>query len=48
MLKESASEEIIELNYVDPLYKNNANLSFEYWLELQSSLKRISKIWYDS
>ena len=41
-------EEMIELNYVDPLYGRISNLNHEYWGELQSSLKRVGKVWFDS
>ena len=30
----SVAEEMIELNYLDPLYGTNANLLYDYWAEL--------------
>ena len=33
-LDQQVTEEMIELNYVDPLYGSNANLQYEYWTEL--------------
>ena len=37
----SVAVDMIEFNYIDPIYGNNANIAFEYWVELQYSLSRI-------
>uniref|UniRef100_A0A7S3I0M2 Uncharacterized protein n=1 Tax=Favella ehrenbergii TaxID=182087 RepID=A0A7S3I0M2_9SPIT len=41
-----AVEEMVELNYLDPLYGSNSKMSYMEWLEKSECVKQISQIWY--
>ena len=40
-------EEMVDLNYLDPLYGNKSKMSYEEWLDASERMKQISSIWYD-
>ena len=40
-------EDIVELNYLDPLYGNKGKLTYEQFVDLSEYKPSISSIWYD-
>lgn len=41
-------EDLLELNYLEPIYGLNARLDYSDWSKQSQTLKSISQVWYDS
>ena len=39
-------DDIVELNYLDPLYGNQSRLTYDQWVEKTTRVKRVSEIFY--
>ena len=44
---EGAIEDIVELNYLDPMYGNKGKLRYDAWVDASETTKSVAKIWYD-
>ena len=42
-----AIDDILEENYLDPLYGDDSKLTYEAWQDRSSTLKEIAKVFYE-
>ena len=41
-----AIDDILEWNYIDPLFRNDSKLTYEEWLKRSNQVEQVNLIWY--